>query len=229
MKRLIVNADDFGAGRGINRGIVEAHRDGILTSASLMVDMPGSEEAARLAAGLPRLSVGLHAVLTGEDGAAVADFDEREQCRAQLHRQVSRFAQLTGGQPTHLDSHHNVHRDPRLLPLFLELAEEHGLPLREHSQARYFSAFYGQWDSGEVHLEWIEPASLVRMLTVDVGPGATELSCHPGYVASDFRSSYSAERETELRTLCDPAVRRAIEELGIALIDFRALEARGAR
>lgn len=225
MKRLIVNADDFGAGRGINRGIVEAHRDGILTSASLMVEMPGSEEAARLAAALPRLSVGLHAVLTGEDGAPIVDFDERERCRAELQRQVHRFAQLSGDLPTHLDSHHNVHRDPRLLPLFLELAEEHGLPLREHSRARYFSAFYGQWDGGEAHLEWISPASLVRMLAAEVGPGVTELGCHPGYVASDFRSSYSSEREVELRTLCDPAVRRAIAELDIALVGFGTLEA----
>jgi chitin disaccharide deacetylase len=225
MKRLIVNADDFGAGRGINRGVVEAHRHGILTSASLMVEMPGSEEGARLAAALPRLSLGLHAVLTGEDGAPVVDFDDRKRCLTELHRQVRRFAQLTGGLPTHLDSHHNVHRDPRLLPRFLEFAAQHRLPLREHSQARYFAAFYGQWDGGEVHLEWIETANLVRMLAADIGPGVTELSCHPGYVASDFRSSYSSERETELRTLCDPAVRRAVDELGIALINFKALEA----
>jgi predicted glycoside hydrolase/deacetylase ChbG (UPF0249 family) len=224
MKRLIVNADDFGAGRGIDRGVVEAHRDGILTSASLMVDMSGSEEAARLAAELPRLSVGLHAVLTGEDGAPIVDFDDAERCRAELHRQVRRFAQLTGRSPTHLDSHHNVHRDLRLLPVFLELAAEHRLPLREHSQASYFPDFYGQWD-GEAHPEWIAPASLVRMLAADIGPGVTELGCHPGYMESDFRSSYSAERETELRTLCDPAVRRAIGEQGIELVDFRALEA----
>jgi chitin disaccharide deacetylase len=223
MKRLIVNADDFGAGRGINRGIVEAHRHGILTSASLMVDMAGSEEAARLAAALPCLSLGLHAVLTGEDGAPSLDFDDGERCRAELHRQIDRFARLSGGLPTHLDSHHNVHRDPRLLPRFLELAAEHRLPLREHSHAKYFSAFYGQWYGGERHLEWIAPANLVRMLTTEIGPGVTELGCHPGYVEEDFQSSYSVERETELRTLCDPAVRRAIEDEGIALIDFRAL------
>jgi predicted glycoside hydrolase/deacetylase ChbG (UPF0249 family) len=229
MKLLIVNADDFGAGRGINRGVVEAHRDGILTSASLMVDMPGSEEAARLAAGLPRLSVGLHAVLTGEDGAPAVDFGDRERCRAELRRQVRRFTQLTGESPTHLDSHHNVHRDARLLPRFLELAAEHRLPLREHGPARYLPDFYGQWDGGETHPEWIAPANLVRMLADEVGPGVTELGCHPGYVSADFRSSYSGEREIELRTLCDPAVRRAIGELGIALLDFRAPEARVAR
>jgi chitin disaccharide deacetylase len=190
----------------------------------LMVDMSGSEEAAGLVTALPRLSVGLHAVLTGEDRAPIVDFDDPERCRAELHRQIRRFEQLTGGSPTHLDSHHNVHRDPRLLPRFLELAAENRLPLREHSQARYFPGFYGQWDGGEVHLEWIETANLVRMLAAEIGPGVTELGCHPGDVASDCRSSYSDERETELRTLCDPAVRRAIGELGIVLVNFKALE-----
>lgn len=223
MRRLIVNADDFGAGRGINRGIAEAHRDGIVTSASLMVEMPGSEEAARLAAELPSLSVGLHAALTGEDGAALVDFDDSEACRAELRRQLRRFEQLVGRPPTHLDSHHNVHRDPRLRPVFLELAEELRIPLREHSWARYRSDFYGQWEDGETHLESVGPESLVRMLG-ELGPGATELGCHPGYVASDFRSSYAGEREAELHTLCDPAVRDAVDELGIELIDFRALD-----
>jgi len=220
VRRLIVNADDFGAGRGINRGIVEAHRDGILTSASLMVEMPGSEEAAELAAGLPGLSLGLHAVLDKEDGAVPGD---RERCRAELRRQLRRFAQLTGRPPTHLDSHHNVHRDLRLLPRFLELAAEHELPLREHSPARYLSDFYGQWDNGETHLESIGPVNLLRILA-GIGPGVTELGCHPGYMEPDFRSSYAGEREVELRTLCDPAVRRALEELEIELTNFAHLE-----
>jgi len=220
VRRLIVNADDFGAGRGINRGIVEAHRDGILTSASLMVDMPGSEEAAELAAGLPGLSLGLHAVLDDEDGAVPGD---RERCRAELRRQLRRFAQPTGRPPTHLDSHHNVHRDLRLLPLFLELAAEHKLPLREHSPARYLSDFYGKWDNGETHLESIGPANLLRILA-GVGSGVTELGCHPGYMEPDFRSSYAGEREIELRTLCDPVVRRALEELEIELTNFAHLE-----
>jgi len=46
-----------------------------------------------------------------------------------------------GRPPTHLDSHHNVHREPQPLPCFVELAAEHGLPLREHSPVRYFSTF----------------------------------------------------------------------------------------
>src|SRR5919198_5155185 len=57
MKYLIVNGDDFGASRGVNRAIVESHRYGILTSTSLLVDVPWSESAAILSRALPGLSV----------------------------------------------------------------------------------------------------------------------------------------------------------------------------
>jgi predicted glycoside hydrolase/deacetylase ChbG (UPF0249 family) len=212
MRYLIVNGDDFGASPGINRGIVEAHRRGILTSTSLLVNMPASEEAARRSRDLPRLSVGLHVDLTG-----CAD---PEDCRAEVHRQFRRFQELTGRLPTHLDSHHNVHRDPRLLPHFLDLARRHRLPLREHSPVRYFPNFYGRWD-GMTHPEQVSVASLVRMLETEVAEGCTELSCHPGYVDPGFASGYAAEREAELRTLCDPALRAVLARLQIRLITFR--------
>src|SRR5215470_18291652 len=64
---LNVNADDFGADQHVNRGIIEAHERGIVTSASLMVDMPGARAAVRLAKERPRLSVGLHANFTAGD------------------------------------------------------------------------------------------------------------------------------------------------------------------
>lgn len=222
MKWLIVNADDFGASRGITRGIIEAHREGILTSTSLMVNMPWSEQAAKLSQDVPALSIGLHVQLTSQDGQLIVDPTASRDCRAELHRQFCRFQDLMGSLPTHIDSHHNVHRDARLLPHFLEWAQAYRLPLREHSVARYFPKFYGQWN-GEMHLEQISEESLLRMLKVDIGGSFTELSCHPGYADSDFRTTYSTERETELRTLCAPSVRRGLEELNIQLIDFRDL------
>jgi predicted glycoside hydrolase/deacetylase ChbG (UPF0249 family) len=127
-----------------------------------------------------------------------------------------------GSLPTHLDSHHNVHRDSRLLPHFLELARQYGLPLREHSPVREFSKFYGQWD-GETHLEQISGESVVDMLETEFREGFTELGCHPGYVDPDFESVYAIERETELRTLCDPIIQEKLVELQIQLIGFRDL------
>jgi chitin disaccharide deacetylase len=217
MKYLIVNGDDFGASPGINRGIIEAHCRGILTSTSLMVNACWSEEAAVLSRAVPDLSVGLHVHLMSEGKNPTADYDD--SCRAELHRQLSYFHELVGRPPTHIDSHHNIHRQPRLLPHFLDLARQYRLPLREHSPVHYFSKFYGQW-GGETHLEQISVQSLVQMLQTEIHEGVTELSCHPGFVDPDFASGYSAERETELRTLCDPSISQVLAEQSIRLISF---------
>lgn len=220
MKYLIVNGDDFGETPGISAGIAEVHRRGILTSTSMIVTSPFSRAAADLARELPELSVGLHLCLTDSREQMTFDPDDRDACRSELHRQFGLFVEMFGVPPTHLDSHHNIHRDPRLLPLFLELAHEYSLPMREHSPVRYFSSFYGQWD-GVTHLEQISVDTLASMLRSEVGAGFTELSCHPAYVDSALDSFYSTERETELETLCDPEIRSVIEELGIVLVGFR--------
>lgn len=221
-KYCIVNGDDFGASYGINQGILEAHQKGILTSTSLMVNMPGAEEAARLSHEVPLISIGLHVTLTNEDGNPLIDFDSPEKCRAEMDRQWLRFIDLLGRPPTHLDAHHNIYRDERLNPLFVEMSERKNVFLREHSQIRYFSDFYGQWD-GETHLEQISVENLCKMLRTEITEGFTELSCHPGYVDKDYLTSYSIERETELQTICSPYVRQTLTELGIELISYQEL------
>jgi len=215
MKGLIINGDDFGASRGINRGIIQAHRDGILTSASLFVNRPASAEAAALGRQHRRLNVGLHLELDP------ADPDAATQCEHQL----ARFRELTGELPTHVDSHHDVHRDPRVLPHVLALARQVGASVRGHSGARHLGKFYGHW-GGATHPEQIGVEGLLRLLDAEVREGVTELSCHPGYVEPGYRSSYLVERELELRTLCEPRVRQAIRDRGIRLMGFRDLPAR---
>jgi chitin disaccharide deacetylase len=219
MRHLIVNADDFGACSGVNRGIVEAHRQGIVTSASLMVAMQASEEAAALAGDCPALSVGLHISFVDEQMHPVADVSDPDAFRAALDEQLALFTELLGCLPTHLDSHHHVHTRPGLLPRFREVAERCGIPLRECSGARYCSRFYGQW-AGESHPEQVSVAALIRILETEVGEGVTELGCHPGYPDPTLVSSYTEERELELRTLCDARVRRFLETSGIALVAF---------
>jgi predicted glycoside hydrolase/deacetylase ChbG (UPF0249 family) len=224
MKYLIVNGDDFGETPGVTAGILEAHASGILTSTSMLVTTPFAEAAAKAAAEFAGLSVGLHLCLTDHTERLVIDPGDRQACRSELRKQFDHFLELVQASPTHLDSHHNVHRDPRLEPLFLDLAEEHSLPMREHSPVRYFSSFYGQWD-GETHLEQISVEMLASMLQTEVGDGLTELSCHPARVDQALASFYLRERETELETLCNPSIRALIEELGISLIGFRDLGA----
>ncbi len=210
MKRLIVNADDLGYSSGVTRGILEAHEHGIVTSASLMVDAPGAEEAVVLAARAPRLGLGLHAVLDGV---------RPERCEQELERQLVRFEDRVRRRPTHVDSHHHVHRDPRLELAFAAFTERHRLPLRHHA-APHCGDFYGRWD-GESHFEQIGVDSLLAILG-RLDDGVTELGCHPGY-AGGLRSSYTVEREHELRTLTDPRVRARVGELGIALVGWDEL------
>lgn len=217
-KLCIVNGDDFGASKGINRGIVEAHTNGILTSASLMVNMPAVAEAAELSASNPALSIGLHVNFTNE-GDPVIDLADADAARDELHRQFRSFVELLGRAPSHLDSHHNVHRNPVLEPLFLELADQHDLFLRDHSPVRLFASFYGQWD-GVSHPEHISPQQLAGMLGSEVGEGVTEVACHPGYMTPDFQSEYGIEREVELRSICDPDVRQAVDALDIELVNY---------
>ena len=212
MKSLIVNGDDFGASQGINLGVLEAHEKGILTSASLMVDMPASTDAAALSARHPTLGVGLHVVLGSPAGSSAPE--------AEVERQLERFTELTGRLPTHIDSHHNVHREEHMLPAFVAVAERHGLPLRGHSGVHLIATFFGQWD-GEAHPEGIGPDALARIVVNEVEDGFSELCCHPGHVDEDLVSSYKDERETELATLCDPGVATLLSEQEIRLVTFR--------
>ena len=124
-----------------------------------------------------------------------------------------------GRPPTHLDSHHNVHRDRQALPLFLELARSLQVPVRDQPPIRHLSRFYGQW-GGETHLEQLRPDTLLQLLDTELDEGITELACHPGYVDAALGSGYAIEREAELDTLCHPMVRRGLDERAIRRINF---------
>lgn len=215
MRWLIVTADDFGITPGINRGIVQAHREGVLTSTSLMVDRGAAGEAARLAHECPSLSVGLHLEL---------DAVEPERIPDELDRQLARFQELVGVAPTHADSHHDIHRRPDVIPQVLAWARRAALWVRGYSPVRQMPKFYGQW-GGETHPEQISVAGFARLLDQEVGDGVTELTCHPGYVEPGFPSSYAVERELELRTLCDRRTRAVIADREVHLIGFRDLAA----
>ncbi len=218
-KYLVVNADDFGASHGVNRGIIDVHRSGFLTSTSLMVTQPAAEEAARLATDYVDLSVGLHTDLTGEGGPPRVDVESPKAAARELTEQLKQFEDLMGQPPSHLDAHHNMHRHPPLTPVFIAAAAELDIPLRENCAVRYFPDFYAQWDD-ETHPEQVTPSNLRHMLLTQIGPGITELSCHPGYHDPDFDSVYHIERRLELDTLIDPALPVFVEANAIHLINY---------
>jgi predicted glycoside hydrolase/deacetylase ChbG (UPF0249 family) len=226
-KYLIVNADDFGQSRAINAGIIEAHIQGIVTSASLMVRFSAAVEAAKLAAAHPGLSIGLHfdlgewSFLDREWRAiyTVADDHNEAATKAELKSQLRAFRGLIGRDPTHIDSHQHVHRHGVAKSVLGAAAAELGVPLRGASGVAYRGDFYGQTAKGEPMPEMITVESLTRFLR-SLPAGVTELGCHPGFEDPTFDSMYRLERPVELTTLCSPAVVQAITSHRIQLRSF---------
>jgi hopanoid biosynthesis associated protein HpnK len=150
-KTVIINADDFGGSPAINHAVALAHREGILTSASLMVGEAAAEHAAALARQMPRLAVGLHLVLA--DGKAALPAREiphlvdgdgrfadsptragmryffsrsaRRELAGEIRAQFEKFAR-TGLELSHVDGHCGLHLHPVVFDLLLPMAEKHG-------------------------------------------------------------------------------------------------------
>lgn len=247
---LIVNADDLGRTEGINAGIFEAHEKGIVTSATLMVGYAASVTAGKALVDHPRLGVGLHVTLSGhvpllppEQVPSLVGADGRfppkpaghrnpepAEVLAEIRAQVARFRELTGGPPTHLDSHHHSQRLPAVFEALLTVAREEGLPVRRTGPAGSFSAGAAGVLTTDAFDETFtdEGATLEHLLQVlgSLPPGLTELMCHPARVDEELRASsgYTSEREVELAALSHPEALAAVEEHGIRLLTFRDLK-----
>lgn len=126
-RRLIVNADDFGRSSSINQAVVRAHREGILTTASLMVHEATSAEAVTLARENPRLGVGLHLALSSHPVMAgfrfFFDRSLRPQLEAEIRAQLQKFI-ASGLKLDHVNSHHHLHMHPTVLPILLDCLRE---------------------------------------------------------------------------------------------------------
>ncbi len=150
MIQLIVNADDFGFSSGVNYGIIDTHLNGIVNSATMMMNMEGTEHAIQLAKENPSLQVGIHLVLTcgkpllqdvssltNEEGFfhSLSDLHSKketirlEEVEREWTAQIEKF--LSSGVPlTHMDSHHHVHTIGELLPVVQRLSKKYNLPVR---------------------------------------------------------------------------------------------------
>jgi predicted glycoside hydrolase/deacetylase ChbG (UPF0249 family) len=224
---LVVNADDFGMSTSINSGIIEAHERGIVTSASLMVRWPAAEAAAAYARQHPDLGVGLHVDL-GEwvcDGERWKPRYERVRLNdasavsREIEAQLALFQRLVGRNPSHLDSHQDVHRRASVRPIVVQLARRLEVPLWGWTRdVSHHGGFYGQTSAGEPLPEAIGVEALLSIVDA-LEPGVTVMRCHPGG-APETESSYREERVTETRSLCDPRVLEAVRSRGITLCSF---------
>jgi chitin disaccharide deacetylase len=134
VKQLIVNADDFGFTRDVNAGIVECHRNGILTATTLMANGDAFEDAVRLAKENPTLDIGVHLVLVGGPGqpSSLPPFviqlvSGRRNLAAEMRLQVQTILD-TGLRPTHLDTHKHTHLAPPVLRALIQTSREFDIP-----------------------------------------------------------------------------------------------------
>ena len=235
MKYLITNADDFGFTRDVNEGIVHAHREGILTSTTLMATGAAFEHAVALARENPTLDIGVHLVLVGSDPypetvarlvAAVAL--GRIRVYDELASQVRKILDA-GIQPTHLDTHKHTHLLPQVLDAVARIGEEFRIPwirrplgslfhgrIATHGcrTTDHFAGFRltGRYDAAEL-------ARLIRALP----DGITEFMCHPGFCTEELRAARTRLKESrrrELDALISPEVRAALLDANVTLSKY---------
>lgn len=248
---MIVNADDYGLTPNVSRGIREAHQRGIVTSTTVLIGMAGAAEAVALAQReTPMLGLGLHLALAGKAVAPVLPpeqlpslvrpdgrfYDEPEwsaraehfnpdEIERELYAQFDRFVEVAGQLPTHFDSHyHAVYRQPAALRVLFALADQQHLPVRHpggialpdgvRAPAHFISVDHR-----------MSPADLIALITGAAGYPSVELLCHPGYADDQLAAldAMTVEREAELALLTDPAVRQAVEAVGMQWSSFAAL------
>lgn len=241
--RLIVNADDFGLCKGVNEGIIEAHKNGIVTSTTLMVTMSCVEHALKLASNFPSLGIGLHLnctlgkpltnckTLIKDNGEFYKpkekpnqDLFDEEEIYLEFLAQYDEFIRVVKRKPTHIDSHlysHQIYE--KVKKAALRLAKEKDIAIREFEAPNYEVVdFIGTFkcldsmDPNEVKQNLISKNS--EILKHDLA----ELMCHPAYLDEFIMttSSYNKGRLKELNILTSEEVKIFIKNNNIQLINY---------
>ena len=243
MTKLIINADDFGYCKGINLGIIECFQNGVVTSATLMANMPGAEHAAALAKENQDLGVGVHLVLTCgypvcsdvpslvREGGVFHQRGDMHKCaepddiEKELNSQMERFLSL-GLKPTHIDSHHHVHGLEKVFPIVEKIAKKHSVPVRKLDESlgykemkttdRLITDFFGSN---------LTTGHLIDILDSSLSSETVEVMCHPGYLDEAILtgSSYNLPRVKEMSILTDPEIQKNIAMRNIQLVSYKEL------
>lgn len=243
IKKLILNADDFGMTQGNTIGILMAHAQGVLTSTTCMMNMPFAQFALNEAKKFPKLGVGIHFVLTvgrpliegaksytDENGDFIRPKDypdkkphaDSEELYREWKAQMEKFIEIAGHKPTHIDSHHHVHLLPWHVDVAKRLAKEYDVPMRQREQVletyeyvRCDDRMYGD----DANMDFVKNA-----LSTD--EEILEFMCHPAYIDQRLydMTSYGLPRMKELELFLSPELKQFIEDNDIELINFSDIQ-----
>lgn len=217
MKKVIINADDFGYNKSINKGILEAINSGVVSSTSVMVYGRAAEEAVQLK-DIENISVGLHLQMEKTSPNPKEEFD----------KQVRMFTELLGRKPDHIDVHKPRSSDmTQILPLLEKYSEKNKTPVRELGHAKSVKNFFGINTKNEngIEPERVSVESLLNILK-NLENGTSEIMTHAGYSNDELRemSSYNDTRELELQTLTNKRVVEYFEQTpDLQLISWNAV------
>lgn len=252
--KLIVNADDFGYNRGVNRGVITAFNKGIVTSTTIMVNGDCFEEAADLInICRDELGVGLHINLTRGKPVSFPSkvpslLDNqgffwqintlyqknlvKEEVREEITSQVKKLKDY-GIKPTHMDAHHHLQYHTLILEVLMETALDLKLPLRNVGEEtkdlfRENNIPTPDYFISSFFGEGATEDNLISMLKElkdNKEIFIVEVMTHPGY-REGFNnwSSYREDRERELDILCSPSLKDFIRKEGISLVNYRYLQ-----
>ena len=247
MSLLIINADDFGYSPGINLGIAAAHQNGMLTSTTMMANMPGFDHGVELAKQNPDLGIGVHLTLTCgkpllsdvtslmENNAFrkisfyEKDFSiDTEELYREWEAQIKKII-AAGIQPTHLDSHHHVNRISPMKEVFVELAQKYKLPVRNNFEVpktlKTVNRFFTEFDSLSQSKEIWKEMTIQNLIQDCQEYGTVEVMCHPGYLDHIVVASSSLldSRVFTVKELQNPRYKEELEKNQVQFGTYRDL------
>lgn len=242
MKKLIVNADDFGRTHGINLGILECFRNGIVTSATVMINMHFAQEAIQIAID-NKIPLGLHLNITGGESYLTGSnylFGDKGKVKdayknkgsfsvqdmkiiiKEYEAQIAEFLRLTKRMPTHLDHHHNLQDTSGYLDTYMNFIKKINLPTRTKHKSVGVKAPDKIIDNFFTDIE-LTKAHLLN-LVVNIPNGVSELITYPSLITGESLDSYTeVPRFKQVQLLTDPEIMQVIKKLDIKLMSYEGL------
>ncbi|SHN34819.1 chitin disaccharide deacetylase [Gracilibacillus kekensis] len=219
---ILFNADDFGLTRGVSDGIIQAHKNGVVSSTTLMMNGIATDYAVNIAKRTPSLKVGIHLTLTwgkplhsnvssliDAQGYFIftnqfRDFNlpDINEVKKEWQAQIEAFLQ-TGLTLHHIDSHHHIHGWEPLKEMVIELATEYKVPVRytdslkDQPEILLTNSLWLGFYSDGIYKDIFKQLKHKDQKSIEV-------MTHPGFMDLDLvnESSYTSAREEEIEILC---------------------------
>lgn len=248
--KVIVNADDFGLTLGCNKGIIKGINEGIITSTTVMVNMPYAFRGIRELEAINFKSIGVHLTLTcgkptlpvDKVPSLVDDSGNFYRRRAQLfpkmnlkevelelHNQIKLFMS-SGLKPSHLDSHHHIHMYDGLREVVCKLAKMYDLPLRyANEETKEYLKENKILTTDGFTMEFYDDMATIDTIKKNLtgfDGNTIEFMVHPAYVDEELLSlsSYNTNREKELEILTSKSIIKWLKENNFELIGYHQLK-----